>query len=433
MIFESITKSGMNLRNRVVQSALTRLRADLKTGDPNALMKEYYFQRSEDAGLIISEALSISPYSSKNVQAPGIYNEKHVKLWKEIVDMVHSKGTYIFGQLAHYGRIVHPDLAEGRVALTSTTSKVAGQTRVYTGKKDFEEAKGMDESDIKEVIQDFTNASKNAKLAGFDGVEIHAAHGLLIAQFLNTSINKRTDQYGGSIENRCRFLLEIVDAILQNWSPDRVCVKLSFVGRNWGEFNENPIETAEYLLGELQKRNIGFVDLLESDPKVKENNGSLQIDNVAKVGRKYFKNTIITNGFRPIEERIRKIEEGEADLVSFGELFVSNPDLVFRLKNKLELTPGRAPLYYEGGEDGYVDYPFHPSNPRLATEGQQKAAQVKKEAEMHTEAPKPKVEQKPAEPTPAELNKPTQMHSGKEEGKDLPHIPANPAKKGGHE
>ena len=359
MLFQPTEITGLQLKNRFVQSALTRLRAEIKTGNPTPIMKQYYEQRAGSAALIISEALSISPSSSKNVQAPGIYNETHVKLWKEITDMVHAHDRYIFGQLAHYGRIVHPEIAEDRTPISSSDGGVSGQTRTYTGKKDFVPARAMTDEDFKEVIGDFANGAKHAKLAGFDGVEIHGAHGLLIAQFLNTSINKRTDKYGGSVENRARFLLEIVDAVLQHWTPDRVIVKTSFVGRNWGEFNENPIETMEYVLGQLQQRNIQFVDLLESDPKVKENNGALQIPNVAKEARKYFKNTIITNGFRPVEERIRKLEEGEADLVAFGELFVSNPDLVHRLQHKLPLAAGNPATYYEGEEKGYIDYPAY--------------------------------------------------------------------------
>jgi N-ethylmaleimide reductase len=369
MLFEPFEISGLHLKNRVVQSALTRLRAEIKTGNPTPMMKIYYEQRAESAGMIISEALSISPSSSKNVQAPGIYNESHVSHWKEITDMIHSHGRYIFAQLAHYGRIVHPEIAEDRIPISSSAGGVSGQTRTYTGKKDFVPARAMEDEDFKEVIGDFVRAAQNAKQAGFDGIEIHAAHGLLIAQFLNTSINKRTDKYGGSVENRSRFLLEIVDAVLSYWTPDRIIVKLSFVGRNWGEFNENPVETMQYVLSQLQKRNIQFADLLESDPKVKENNGSLQIFNVANEARKHFKNTIITNGFRPVEERIRKIQEGEADLVAFGELFVSNPDLVHRLQHNLPLAAGTPATYYEGEEKGYIDYlPYEAQKPELLAE-----------------------------------------------------------------
>jgi len=356
-MFSPYKVGKFTFKNRVVMPGMTRCRSDPKTGVPNDLVKEYYTQRSVSACLIITEAMPINAYCNPWPGSSAVWHKDALPVWRSITDAVRKNNCYIFAQLFHAGRLVHPDLANGRKPISSSPVKLSGETFVASGKKPYEIPQEMNHAQIKEVIEDFVTSFKHAKEAGFDGIEISAGTGLLLDQFMQSRINKRNDEYGGSIQNRCRFTLQVVDAALKHWDPSQIGLKLSFVGRSFESYDDNPWETMAYLLPELDKRGILYVNIVESEDYVKENNGSLQIENCAKEVRKHWKRTIITNGFRPIEERFRKIEAGEADLATFARYFISNPDLAERLKNDWPLAEPNKDTFYAGGAHGYIDYP----------------------------------------------------------------------------
>jgi N-ethylmaleimide reductase len=358
-MFSNLKVRNFLFKNRIVLASLTRCRCDPVNGLPNDLVKEYYVQRSESSALIVGEAMPVNDHCNPWPGAGGLWNDESIPLWNSIVESVHKQNTLMFAQFFHGGRLVHPDLVGGRRPISASDIKLSGMAFVPTGQKPYETPESMTHEQIKQVIADFSRSFQNAKKAGFDGVEIGAGSGLLLDQFLQTQSNHRTDEYGGSVEGRCRFTLEIVDEALKTWDADQIGIKLCFVGRAFDMYSENPHETMAYLLPELDRRGILYVNIVEAEDYVAENNGSLQIENSAREARKYWKRTLITNGYRSVEERTRKIVEGEADLVAFGRTFISNPDLTERLKNNWPLTQPKQESFYFGGATGYTDYPRH--------------------------------------------------------------------------
>ena len=350
------SSSHLQLNNRFVMAPLTRQRASEGLA-PAALNAQYYNQRAS-AGLIVSEASQISPKGMGYSNTPGIYSPKQVEGWKAVTAAVHEKGGKIFCQLWHVGRHSHPLLQQDG-SLPFAPSAVAETVMITTpaGKLEPVVPHAMSAGEIKLTIDDYVKAAKNAMLAGFDGVEIHGANGYLIDQFLNDTSNIRTDLYGGSIENKCRFGLEVTAAVSQSIGNEHTGIRLSPSGTNFGVRNEKPVETFEYLTGELNKFDLAYIHLIEPDQK-----SLLQLPNYLKKVTGHFhpfiKTTLITSAGYTFETAEKVIKDELADLVAFGKTFISNPDLVERYILDAPLNPFDISTFYGGGAEGYTDYPF---------------------------------------------------------------------------
>lgn len=357
------TKIGdIEVKNRVVMASLSRGRTDPKTGIPNERMLRYYSDRA-GAGLLLTEA---SPISMEGHPWPGagcIYTKDHAEGWKKITDAVHEKGGKIIVQLWHGGRQTDPtftgiqSVAPSEIALKKLDPK--------TGDVISENMpRAVTQKDIKRILEDYKNAAKVAMEAGFDGVEVHGANGYLIDEFIRTGTNQRTDDYGGSVENRCRLCLEVIDICIDIWGAKKVGIKLSPVGRFGDMYDENPIETYTYLVKELDKRGIAYIQFYEADSNASARNiksehisGHEQIPEVNKTFRPLFSGTIMANGgFNP-ETAEKIIEAKNADVVSFGRLFITNPDLIERIQNNWPLnTDYDYSTFWFGEDKGYIDH-----------------------------------------------------------------------------
>jgi N-ethylmaleimide reductase len=342
------------LSNRIAMAPLTRSRA--QTGDvPSLLAAEYYRQRST-AGLIIAEATQISPQGKGYAFTPGIYNSKQVDGWRTITSAVHKIGGCIFLQLWHVGRISHPSLQPSN-ALPVAPSAIKPEGNAFTeeGFMPFVTPRALETSELAGIVEQYRVASKYALDAGFDGVEIHAANGYLIDQFLRDSTNHRTDIYGGSLENRIRLLMEVTSAVLSIWSPDRVGVRLSPVSPANDISDSDPAKLFTYVVEQLNKFNLLYLHVIEGvtgGPRNVDNGFDLQIL------RNLFKGVYIGNNGYDREMAISARQKNLVDMVAFGRPFISNPDLVARLKLNRPLNKLDAGTLYGGGKKGYIDYPF---------------------------------------------------------------------------
>lgn len=360
-LFSQFKLGPFTLKNRLVLASMTRMRAG-EDGVPNDIMAEYYRQRAESAALVLCECAPIKFEHNIFVGAGGLCNEAQAAGWKKVVDAVHKEGSIVFAQLYTPGRVLNSKFY-GVKPFGPSAVKVAGEQHVRAEKVPYEEPREMTEAEIHENVELFAHAAKMAKLAGFDGVEIHGANGYLVDQFLRTASNKRTDKYGGSYENRSRFLLEIIDAVSKVYPTQQIAVKLTPVGRYQQMRDDDPIPMYRHLLGELDKLHLAYVQISEPDtfapPKEGDaDTGSNQIPNVAKEFRPYFKGTLIANGLnKNIKEGLRKLDEGEADLVAFARVFMSNPDLLERIRINAPLAEVDWSKVYAHGAAGYSDYP----------------------------------------------------------------------------
>jgi len=346
-------------------ASLTRLRCDPSTGIPTDLHAEYYAQRAKGAGLIITESAPISHIAQAQLGAGCCYTDEQMEGWKKVVDAVHKENCPIILQLWHGGRSCHPLLiGEQNIA----PSPIALRAVLRSKNVPHETPKEMTLEDIAQVKKEFKQAAINAKKAGFDGVEIQGANGYLVDQFLRSATNQRSDIYGGSVENRARFCLEVIDDLIEVFGKGRVGIKLSPVGRSMDMFDEDPKATFGYLLTELDKRGIAYVQLMEPGQMLSEIKfkiptyyppGNEQIEHVAKTFRPYFRGTLITNMRHTPETALETIKAGEADLISFGRLFIGNPDLPQRIQNGWPLAEFDDTTLYGGKEKGYSDYPFY--------------------------------------------------------------------------
>jgi len=351
------------LKNRVIMAPLTRRRA---TADhvPTELMKTYYGQRSS-AGLIIAEATNISTQAVGYMHSPGIYNSQQVDAWKPITRAVHDKGGVMFLQLWHVGRISHPLLQpDNQLPVSSSAIKLSGTITTPDGKKEFVTPRELETQEIPGIINDYKQAAKNAIAAGFDGVEIHCANGYLPDQFLHDGTNTRTDNYGGSIKNRSRFLLEIADACCRAIGSDRVGVRLSPNGIFKDVFDSDPVQLYDYVINELNYFNLAYLHLMESyvalEPAEKYAN---YLKVVTPHYRKVYNGPLVTNVRYDYNSGNNIIKDGFADMVAYGKPFISNPDLVERFKAKAPLASWDEETFYHGGAKGYTDYPFLHDNP----------------------------------------------------------------------
>lgn len=341
----------LSLNNRIVMAPMTRSRA--LNNIPNDLMAAYYAQRAT-AGLIITEGTSPSPNGLGYARIPGIFSRDQVKGWKKVTSAVHDKGGKVFLQLMHTGRIGHPRNLPPGSTLVAPSSVRPENTRMWVdgeGFLDIPEPKELSGEEIQRIIGDHLRGAERAMEAGFDGIELHGANGYLIKQFLNPHTNRRTDEYGGSIENRARFVLEVAGNIASAIGKDKVGVRLS----PFSNFNETPAypeaeATYLYLGRELNELGIAYLHLTDHEAKGQPNA-------LVQHLRKVFNNTLIVSGGYSADSAEEVLKNNQADLVSFARPFLANPDLVDRYKNKLPLNQLKYDLFYTPGPEGYVDYP----------------------------------------------------------------------------
>lgn len=353
-LFQSFSLKGLELKNRIVMAPMTRLRA-LEDGTPSEIMSEYYSQRAS-AGLIVTECTMVSPLSHGYMCCPGMYKAAHVQGWSRITEKVHERGGLIFLQIWHSGRVAHPYLLDGEDPIAP--SAVAGEGDLHTpkGKVDLPVPRQIDLKEIPRIINEFRSAAEFAKTANFDGVEIHGAFGYLIDQFLQDVSNLRNDAYGGSIENRARFLEEVVSAVSNIW-PGRTGIKLSPSNTFYGMGDSDPMSLFGYAIEKLNAFDLAYVHLMEPSPGDLEK--GVPIQNVLSKFRAACAHPVITNGGYDKEKAQIVVGEGTADLVSFGRPFISNPDLVVRYKNNVALNDSNPQTFYGQGPEsviGYTDY-----------------------------------------------------------------------------
>jgi len=347
----------LELPNRVVMASMTRARATNPGLIPTSLHAEYYAQRA-GAGLILTEGVWVSRSAVGFLNIPGIFTREQTEGWKEVTSAVHKKGGRIFIQLSHSGSASHPDYLGG--LLPSGPSAINPQEKSYTpqGFKDTVTPKAYSVASIKDMIDEYRKAAMNAKAAGFDGIEIHAHLFTLIPQFLSIATNQRRDKYGGNIENRCRILFEILDAVIGVLPGKRVGIKFSPTVFNAGIIkpDANTIPAFNYIFRELNQYDMAFVELVGPSLDIKGTVIAALQDNIYSHFRSMYKGTLIANLGFDWESGNEIIATGNADLVSFGAPFIANPDLVERFRNSWPLAVGDPNTYYTGGETGYIDY-----------------------------------------------------------------------------
>jgi N-ethylmaleimide reductase len=341
-----------HLPNRMVMAPLTRMRAF--NSIPTDLMATYYAQRAS-AGLIIAEATPISTQGVGYPSTPGIYNELQIAGWKKITEAVHAKNGHIFLQLWHVGRISHPDFHNGELPVAPSAIRPKGEAVTPSGMKPFVTPRALETDEIQGIVETYRQAAINAMAAGFDGVEIHSANGYLLDEFLRACTNKRCDRYGGTFENRARFLLEVTEAVVAVWGADRVGIRLSPSG-TMNDMNDSDQEAFfVYLLGQLNHFGLAYlhvVDALEGD--IRHGANVINLD----VLRKAYNGTLLVCGGYDSARAEDAIAEGKADAVAFGQLYIANPDLVERFKVDAPLNEPDVATFYGGNEKGYTDYPM---------------------------------------------------------------------------
>lgn len=346
ILLQPLRVGDMEIPNRIVMAPLTRCRASAGRV-PNALMSKYYAQRAS-AGLIITEATSVSPMGVGYPDTPGIWSEEQIEGWKRITKAVHDTGGRIWLQLWHVGRVSDPSYLDGALPVAPSAIAPSGYVSMMRPKKTFETPRALGLDEIPGIIEAYRQGAKNAQVAGFDGVEIHGANGYLLDQFLQDGSNQRDDGYGGSIENRARLLLQVVDAAVSVWGAGRVGVHLSPRGDAHDMGDSNPAATFGFVADELRHRAIAFICARESvgdhriGPELKTRFGGVYIAN---------------EGFtRELAESV--IGSGEADAVAFGKMFIANPDLPRRFQQLAEVNVPNPDTFYGGDEKGYTDYSF---------------------------------------------------------------------------
>jgi len=352
-LFQSVSVGALELPNRIVMAPLTRGRAGAAR-IPNDLMVEYYQQRAT-AGLIITEATQISPQGAGWVDSPGIHEPPHVAGWQRVTEAVHAEGGRVFLQLWHMGRASHPDFHGGELPVAPSAIAINGDgIRTPLGKKAYVAPRALELHEIPAVVQQYARATKLAQEAGFDGVEIHGANGYLIDQFLRDGSNQRTDRYGGSIENRVRFLLAVTEAVVGAWTADRVGLRLSPTNPYNDQRDSDPAALFTHAARELNRFGLAYLHLLEAVP------GHMLAAPGPRVGpqiRKIFHGPLMVNGGYTTDSAAAAIRDGEADLVAFGVPFLANPDLVERFRSGAPLNAPDFATFYTAGPKGYTDYP----------------------------------------------------------------------------
>ena len=345
-LFDPITVGDLELPNRIIMAPLTRARAIGGERVPNELMAQYYVQRAS-AGLILSEATAVSPQGVGYADTPGIWSDEQVAGWKQVTDAVHQAGGRIFLQLWHVGRISDPEFLNGDAPVAPSAIAAKGHVSILRPLRDYAVPRALGLDEIPGVVAAYRKGAENAKLAGFDGVEVHGANGYLLDQFLQDSTNVRTDQYGGSVENRARLMLEVTDACIGVWGAGRVGMHLAPRRDSHDMGDSDPKATFGYLARELRQRGIAFICAREG----------LGDDRLGPYLKQEFGGVYIANESLTKESADSLVESGEADAVAFGKLFIANPDLPQRLKTDAPLNEPRADRFYHPTSEGYTDYP----------------------------------------------------------------------------
>jgi len=360
-LFHPIRVGNVALKHRVVLAPLTRFR-NSTNHVPNDLVVEYYKQRAGNGGgLLITEATFINPMAGAYPGAPGIFSQEQIEGWKKVTEAVHAQGSAIFSQLWHVGRATSPAFLPNN-ALPVSASAIAIKGDDLAGQP-YVTPRALEEDEIPSLIEDYARAAKNAIEAGFDGVEIHGANGYILDQFLNSGSNVRTDKYGGSVENRTRLTLEVVDAVQQAVGPERTAIRLS----PWGTFqdmkDDTPLETWSYLTQQLQDKHpkLAYLHLIEprSDPKANDENKVENLDHFRQIWKSAF---ISAGGYGDDRQQALKRAEETGDLIAYGRHFIANPDLPMRLEKDLPLNAYDRDTFYSGansGANGYIDYPTY--------------------------------------------------------------------------
>jgi len=355
-LFQTYQLSDILLKNRFVMAPLTRRRSENEHLAADEMVAQYYAQRAS-AGLIISEGSQISPEGYGYTGSPGCYSEEQIAGWKKVTKAVHEKEGKIFLQLWHVGPFSHPLLQPGgQLPLAASAIKPEGEVLTQEGHKTYVTPRALTEDEIYQTVEDFGQAASNAKEAGFDGVEIHGAHAYIIDQFIRDSTNQRTDDFGGSVENRARFLFLVLEKVIEAWGAGKTGIRLSPGIVKPGFDDSNPEKVYGHIIERLNDFNLAYLHLSEM---ISEDVRSNQTESsILPFYRKIYKGTLISCGGYTKQSAIQAVENGDADLIAFGKLFISNPDLVERYKVNASLNIPDKSTFYHGGSKGYTDYPF---------------------------------------------------------------------------
>jgi len=349
MLFNPLKLGSLTLPNRILLAPLTRTRAD--AGHlPNDLMTEYYSQRAT-GGLLITECTMVAPGTSAFINEPGIYNEAQIAAWKKVTAAVHAKGGRIFLQIWHAGRAAHPDINGGVPIVSSSATAVEGDIHTPNGKVPHAVPRALTAEEIPAIVAAFAQGAKNAIAAGFDGVEVHGANGYLIDQFLRDTPNQRTDGYGGSLENRARFLFEVLTAVTAAIGADKVGLRLSPLNSYNSMKDSDPLALISFLADKLNAYNLAYLHVMRADFF------GAQKGDVLSIAREKYKGVLVGNMGYTAEEAEETIRAGKLDAVAFGTSFLANPDLPARIQLKAPLNTPDQSTFYSPGAKGYTDYP----------------------------------------------------------------------------
>jgi N-ethylmaleimide reductase len=363
-LFSPLQIGRYHLKHRVVLAPLTRLRAAKPSLAPRPLNAEYYAQRATPGGLLIAEASPVMATGFGNSGVPGIYSEAQVEGWRKVVDAVHAKGGIIFLQLWHVGRVSHSSYQPGGALPVAPSAVPIPDLKTMTADGQavgYETPRALETSEISGIVDAYRQGAKNALAAGFDGVEIHGANGYLIEQFLQSHTNLRTDQYGGGIENRTRFLMEVTKAAIDVWGADRVGVRLSPYGVANGSGEPDPMPLYTHVVKSLDPLGLAYLHFIEprSSGAGRAEVNHQNVPSAMVLFRPLWSGTLITAGGFTGDAADTAVTDGHADAIAFGRIFISNPDLPRRLAHGYPLTPYNRATFYSGEEAGYTDYPEH--------------------------------------------------------------------------
>ena len=349
MLFDPLKLGALTLPNRILLAPLTRTRAGL-THQPNDLMAEYYAQRAS-GGLLITECTMVAPGTSAFAAEPGIYSAEQIAGWKKVTDAVHAQGGRIFMQIWHAGRAAHPAMNQGAENVSSSAIAIEGDVHTPEGKLPNAQPRELTLEEIPAIVAAYAQGAKNAIEAGFDGVEVHGANGYLIDQFLRDGANQRTDAYGGSLENRARFLFEVLTAVTAAIGADRVGLRLSPLNSYNSMIDSDPIALIGFLAERLNAFKLAYLHVMRADFF------QAQKGDVMTVARAGYHGVLIGNmGYTPAEAE-QAIADGKLDAVAFGTAFLANPDLPERIRTGAELNAANPATFYTPGAEGYTDYP----------------------------------------------------------------------------
>ncbi|MGC1504772.1 MAG: alkene reductase [Sulfitobacter sp.] len=353
-LFTPVSLGAIDVANRIAMAPLTRNRADNDTGEVGDMHVDYYRQRA-GAGLLITEATQISAEGKGYLQTPGIYTEGQVAAWRKVTDAVHADGGKIVVQLWHVGRISHTSLQpDGQPPVAPSALNAGVKTFTAKGFEGTSDPRALDTGEMERIVCDYTHAAEMAMRAGFDGVEVHAANGYLLDQFLKTGSNKREDAYGGDIENRARLLLEVLESVTKAIGGDRTGIRLSPFSPANGISDANPQETFEYVIKGLNRFGLAFLHMVEG--ATGESRELAEGEDLQAL-RSIFDGPYMANNGYDRDMALNAAQSGHAEMIAIGRPFIANPDLVTRYKNDAPLNEGNTDTYYGGGREGYTDYP----------------------------------------------------------------------------